>query len=234
MMTRKSVGYVELEWTCEHCGTANPGPRKFCNNCGAPQPHDVDFHQPAEEKLLTDVEDIEKAKAGPDVHCPYCRARNPGNAEYCGACGGDLTDAEARESGKVLGAHSSGGALDIECPSCSTLNLSTARECASCGDSLTEEKLPTEAPQKRDEEKRSRPLPIAILVGVGVLCLVGIIALVILLGRTEEQTAVVQETSWSRSIPIEMLSSVERDAWTDEIPSDAEILNCSVELRSTL
>ena len=34
MMTRKTVGYVELEWTCDHCGTENPGPRKFCNNCG--------------------------------------------------------------------------------------------------------------------------------------------------------------------------------------------------------
>ena len=234
MMTRKTVGYVELEWTCDHCGTENPGPRKFCNNCGAPQPHDVEFHQPADAKLLTDADEIERAKAGPDVHCPYCQARNPGDAEFCGACGGDLTDAEARESGKVLGAHRSGDALEIECPSCATLNLPTARECAGCGDSLGEEKLPTPDPKKGEGTKPSRPLPVGILIGVGLLCLVAIIALVFLLGRTEEQSAVVQDTSWSRSVPIEMLSSVEREDWADDIPSDAEILTCSVELRSTL
>lgn len=234
MMTRKTVGYVELEWTCEHCGTENPGPRKFCNNCGAPQPRNIEFHQPAEAILLSDADDIERAKAGPDVHCPYCQARNPGNSAFCGACGGDLTDAEARESGKVLGAHRSGGALEIECPSCGTLNLPTALECAGCGDSLGEEKLPSPAPKKKEGAKPSRPLPVGILIGVGLLCLVVIIALVVLLGRTEEQSAVVQNTSWSRSVPIEMLSSVERDDWADEIPSDATILDCSEEYRSTL
>lgn len=234
MMTRKTVGYVELEWTCDHCGTENPGPRKFCNNCGAPQPQDVDFHQPDEAKLLTDADEIERARAGPDVHCPYCRARNPGEAEFCGACGGDLTDAEAREGGKVLGAHRSGSALEVECPSCGTLNLATARECASCGDSLAEEKPPTPDPKKREGAKPSRPLPVGILIGVGLICLIAIIALVVLLGRTEEQSAVVQDTSWSRSVPIEMLTSVESEDWADEIPSDATILACSEEYRSTL
>jgi phage FluMu protein Com len=233
-MARKTIGYVKLAWTCDHCETENPGPRKFCNNCGAPQPHDVEFHQPPEAKLLTNADEIERAKAGPDVHCPYCKARNSGDAGFCGACGGDLTDAQARESGKVLGAHRSGDALEIECPSCGTLNLATARECASCGDSLGEEKPPTPAPKKREGTKPSRSLPVAILIGVGVLCLVAIIALVVLLGRTEEQSAVVQNTSWTRSVPIEMLSSVEREDWADEVPSDATILNCNQEYRSTL
>jgi hypothetical protein len=233
-MARKTIGYVKLAWTCDHCGTENPGPRKFCNNCGAPQPHDVEFHQPPEAELLTDADEIERAKAGPDVHCPYCKARNPGDAEFCGACGGDLTDAEARESGKVLGAHRSGAALEIECPSCGTLNLATARECASCGDSLGEEKPPTPAPKKREGAKPSRSLPVTILIGVGLLCLVAIIALGVLLGRTEEQSAVVQDTSWTRSVPIEMLTSVEREDWADEVPSDATILTCSEEVRTTL
>ncbi len=234
MMARKTVGYVELEWTCEHCGTDNPGPRKFCSNCGAPQPRDVEFHQPAEAKLLTDADEIERAKAGPNVHCPYCRARNRGDADFCGACGGDLTDAEARESGKVLGAHRSGAALTVECSSCGTLNLPTARECAGCGDSLADEKQPTPAPQEKEDRKPARALPVGILIGVGTLCLIAIITLIVLLGRTEEQSAVVQDTSWSRSVPIEMLTSVEREDWADEIPSDATILTCSEAYRSTL
>ena len=78
-MTKKSLGYVELEWTCPNCETRNPGPHKFCNGCGAPQPEDVEFEQPIEEKLITDAEQIARAQAGPDLHCPYCEARNPGD-----------------------------------------------------------------------------------------------------------------------------------------------------------
>ena len=230
-MVRKTVGYVELEWTCEHCGTGNPGPRKFCNNCGAPQPHDVEFHQAEEEVLLTDAAEIEKAKAGPDVHCPYCRARNAGGASFCGACGGDLKDAEARASGQVLGAHRSGKALEVACPSCGTLNLASMQECAGCGDSLEQ---PSPPPTDKPTDRTTRSLPIALIAGIAIGCLLLIVGLVILLSRTEEQSAVVQDVSWSRSIPIEMLTEVEEDAWADEVPANAEILSCTVEYRTTL
>ena len=104
-MTKKTLGYVHLEWACPNCQRKNPGPQKFCNGCGAPQPEDVEFIQAAEEKLITDEAEIARAKAGPDVHCPYCGARNPGDAEFCGGCGGNLAEAAARESGRVVGSH---------------------------------------------------------------------------------------------------------------------------------
>ncbi len=103
-MTKKTVGYVKMLWSCPRCATRNPGPQKFCNGCGAPQPSDVPFEQAPEEKLLTDAAEIALAKAGPDVHCPYCNGRNAGNAKFCGACGGDLAGAKARQAGVVAGA----------------------------------------------------------------------------------------------------------------------------------
>lgn len=38
---------------------------------------------------------------------------------------------------------------------------------------------------------------------------------------------------WERSIPVEALAPVEREAWIDEIPEEAEVGACSQEQRST-
>ena len=132
-MTKKSLGYVELEWTCENCGTRNPGPSGFCNACGAPQPEDVEFEQPLDQKLITDEEKLARAKAGPDKHCPYCNARNAGDAKFCGACGGDLSDAAVRESGRVVGAHHDEPIPDVNCPACGTANPGSNKVCSNCG-----------------------------------------------------------------------------------------------------
>lgn len=34
-MPQEELGYIELEWTCENCGSRNPGTRKNCATCGA-------------------------------------------------------------------------------------------------------------------------------------------------------------------------------------------------------
>ena len=101
-MTKETLGYVRLEWTCSNCGSKNPGPEKTCGNCGAPQPEDVVFEQPAQEELIADEDAIAQAEAGPDIHCAYCGARNPATAETCSQCGADVKEGEARASGQVL------------------------------------------------------------------------------------------------------------------------------------
>jgi hypothetical protein len=92
-MARKTLGFVPLIWQCPYCETQNPGPIKTCTNCGAPQPEDIDFKTVDEEEFnfIKDEALIRMAKAGPDIHCPYCGTRNPGTAELCNNCGGDLT-----------------------------------------------------------------------------------------------------------------------------------------------
>jgi hypothetical protein len=92
-MARKTLGFVPLIWQCPFCETQNPGPIKKCTSCGAPQPEDVDF-KTVDEKQFNFIKDealVRMAKAGPDIHCPYCGTRNPGSAEVCTHCGGDLS-----------------------------------------------------------------------------------------------------------------------------------------------
>lgn len=229
-MARKTLGYVHLEWTCPACDTVNLGPNKFCNGCGSPQPEDVQFEQRAEEKLIEDAEEIARAKAGPDVHCPYCGSRNHGDAKFCGACGGDLAGAEERESGRVIGAHRPDAAEPIHCPSCGTVNPGTALICTNCGASLA---------RARDEEPSVRPEPARPTVGTGAsrgvifgviaVCLVISAIVYFLFIRTEELVGVVRDVSWSRTIPILALGEIEGEDWRDDIPSDAVIESCRLE-----
>ncbi len=229
-MTKKTLGYVHLEWACPNCQRRNPGPQKFCNGCGAPQPQDVQFEQPAEEKLITDQAEIARAKAGPDVHCPYCGARNPGDSKFCGGCGGDLTQAVARESGRVVGAHREGPAEQIPCPACGTLNPATAQTCKQCGANLG--KKPVGAPETRLPAQR-KPIPLAAIIGISLICLVAAIVAIVFFTRTEEVVGEVQAVSWERSVPILALGPVEKEGWQNEIPSDADLGSCGLEYRYT-
>ncbi|MGD8604429.1 MAG: zinc ribbon domain-containing protein [Anaerolineales bacterium] len=225
-MAKKSMGFVELEWTCPRCNVNNPGPNKFCNGCGAAQPDDVEFHQPVESKILTDKEKIAQAKAGPDIHCPYCNARNPGNVSFCGACGGDLSGGEKRKTGEVVGAFRQGPAGKVECPACGHINPASARQCESCN-----------APLPRPERKKptlpavpsGKGGPVLIILAIACLAVLGILYL--LFGRTTEQVGIVRSVAWTRSIEILALMPVEQEAWRDEIPSGSNITNCQSQVR---
>lgn len=233
-MARKSIGYVKLAWTCERCDGENPGPRHFCNACGAPQPPGVEFHQPIGAVFLTKPDEIEAAKVGADIHCPYCDARNPATSTFCGACGGSLAEGEKRVAGKILGAPNTGEALPNICPSCGTHNLASVMECAGCGDSLTPARPPAKEPPASTEIKKPKgglPVPI-IVIGV-VLCLAIAGIFYFIFGRTEETTARVEAVSWTRSVPIEVMGEMESEAWWDEVPNDAEVRSCQESYRYT-
>jgi predicted nucleic acid-binding Zn ribbon protein len=233
-MARKSVGYVQLEWSCPRCQTRNPGPHKFCTACGGPQPADVAFEQPAQEKLITDAAELARAKAGPDVHCPYCQNRNPAGSKFCGSCGGDLTTAVARQKGQVLGAHSAGPVPDVACPSCGAMNPGTALACKQCGAVLAKAKVTKDsapAPAASGTGKRSWILWIGL--GLLALCLLAIAGSLMIGGRSKTLQATVQSVHWERSVAIEGLVETEAQAWRDEIPSDAQIKSCTTEMRGT-
>ena len=67
MGRRRTVGFVENEWTCPNCGGRNKGSVQTCDNCGAPQPDNVKFELPSEQKLVKDEAAINAAKAGADL-----------------------------------------------------------------------------------------------------------------------------------------------------------------------
>ncbi|GAB4538842.1 MAG: hypothetical protein Kow0063_27100 [Anaerolineae bacterium] len=228
-MTRKTLGYVELEWTCPRCGSRNPGPEKSCLGCGAPQPDDVEFEQAAQEELVTEEDKIKRARAGPDVHCAYCEARNPADAKVCTQCGADLSEATARVSGRVLGAHRREPAPDVACPSCGAPNPATAKKCSQCGASLARPR-PELKPEPAKAAAPAQRRGCGPLIFVAGAALIALVILGIFLTRPSGQmVATVESVSWTRSIPIMGLVPVTHEAWLDEIPAGATPGDCRLE-----
>jgi ribosomal protein L40E len=228
-VVKKTVGYVELQWTCPQCESLNPGTTKVCSSCGAAQPDNVEFHQAAQETLIADEAKIARAKAGPDIHCGYCGARNPSTSTKCSQCGGDLTAGAARQAGRVVGAHRDKPAPEVSCPHCGAPNPATALECSKCGGALKPVAPARPAPAAQPARKLS---PLAII-GIAVAVLVGLALCMLLifsspggdmgtpLPTPEPITGTVQSVAWERSIVILGLSAVPYEAWEDEIPTGA-------------
>jgi len=231
-VARKTVGYVKMEWTCPNCGSRNPGTKIICGNCAAPQPDDVQFEQVAQEELITDEKLIERAKAGPDVHCPFCGTRNPANAAQCSTCFGDLSEAEARQSGHAVGAHSTKPVPDVECTHCGTMNPGTATNCINCQSTLTKQMpAPSAIPRTLPARPQRKISPLLIIVLL--LAVVACAVFFFLSMQTEELIGRVSNVSWERTILIEGLVPVEREAWADEVPAAGAMGSCREEVRNT-
>jgi ribosomal protein L40E len=227
-MPQETVGYVELEWTCAHCGTRNPGTRQTCSNCGAPMSDSQKFELPAEQKIITDKDALAKAQTGPDIACPYCGTRNVATATKCVHCGGDLTGAAARAKGDVLGAFSSAPQPDVKCRYCGTMNPASATKCKTCGSALAHEAaLPAAQPAKA--AGGIGILPIAIIAVIVVACL----AFVLLSSRTSDSAGVVRALAWQRSIAVLEQRPVTKEDWKDKIPAGAKVGTCRQEVRRT-
>ncbi len=240
-MARKSIGYVKLEWVCPNCNTKNPGPQKTCSACGAPQPADVKFIKAVHDVLISDEKELEMAKAGANVHCPYCGARNLSGAEICTQCGANLSEAKARLTGQVLGAlqnQAQAETRSIACPACQTPNLFDAAFCIACGASLTSETTPgmqadafTQPPAAPAlTGKKMNPLVIIMPVALVVLAFV---LFLIFSNKKTDLTAQVTDVSWVRSIVVEEYGPVSDTDWRANIPSDAIIGDCDYEYHHT-
>ncbi|MCA9933565.1 MAG: zinc ribbon domain-containing protein [Anaerolineales bacterium] len=214
-MTKKSLGYVELEWNCPNCGSKNAGTATVCASCGAPQPEDVKFEQAAQEVMLTDQEKIDRAKSGPDIHCAYCGTRNPASSTVCSQCGADLAEGSQRGDGRTLGTHRDKAAPDILCPACGSPNPATAHRCSQCNTSLATPK-PTQAKQQPAPRRKNTWIYI-----VGGIALFACVIFAFLLLHTEEEAGQVTSVQWTYTIAIEELGPVEYSTWQDEIPTGA-------------
>ena len=213
-MARKSLGFVPLIWKCPSCGTQNPGPIKACTGCGAPQPEDVKFLRVDEDQFnfIKDEALIRMAKAGPDIHCPWCGTRNPSTAALCSKCGGELSQGgKPRQTGQEVQTASE-AAAEAEKPQ--PLQPSPASGFI---------------PPKKPMNKKT--IIIAVIV-IAVLCLAGIL-LISSLNKTDTIRATVTDVYWERSILIEEYQTVTRSNWCDELPSGAEVLSISQEYRYT-
>jgi DNA-directed RNA polymerase subunit RPC12/RpoP len=223
-MTRKTVGYTHLQWTCPNCGHKNQGTAEKCASCQAPQPEDVQFEQPAQEKLIQDEKAVARAKAGADIHCPYCGTRNPANAATCAQCGGDLSEGARRAQGQTVGAHRRQAAPDVACEYCGTMNPADGATCTNCGAALSSPQPRT--PSTPSKQASSKGIP-AVLIVILVLCCVGAAVVAYLYNRTDEVVGQVEAVEWELRVDIEELGPVSHDDWLDEIPSNADVGVCT-------
>ncbi|MBP6471999.1 MAG: zinc ribbon domain-containing protein [Chloroflexi bacterium] len=229
-MTRKTIGYTELEWTCPFCGTRNPGTAAKCTGCQAPMPADTKFEQAAEEKLITDEAKIAEAKAGPDIHCPFCGARNPAGATTCVQCMAELSEGVQREKGQAIGAHRDQPAADVACPYCGTMNPASALKCQQCGSSMAETR---EQPKVETAVAPRSRTTTYIIVGVVAVFVLLCGAFFFFANRTSDVIGTVSDVNWTRAVSIEALRPVERKDWQDQIPAGAQIGSCTQEVRTT-
>ncbi len=230
-MAKQSLGYIELEWTCPVCDTRNPGGQRVCQNCGSPQPDNIKFEAPAEAKITTDEATAKQATAGPDIHCPYCDARNPAGSKVCRQCGGDLTGGTAREVGQVVQGFGAQRPKEVKCPACGTLNASGARVCKNCG-----APLPTVRPVVQPQPAAAPASRGCLWVAVGLVVLGLILGVFFLAGGsdTAETTGQVVDTRWTRAVEVMGLMPVQYTAWLDQIPGDAELGACYEEVRQVV
>lgn len=228
-MARKTVGYVQLIWFCPSCGVKNKGTQRICQGCGLPQPDNVKFIKPEQDQIIKDETIIAQAKKGADIHCAYCNARNPSDAKICVQCGADLVTGKKRQAGAVLGALQTQAVPEKPCPSCKTPNPITSQTCVNCGSPL--DKPP--APLSPTIKKKINPLWIilGIILGLGVCILLAVV--IFPSSGTETVTGIVDSVYWERTVAIQEQVQVEKEDWLESIPSDAEIISCSLQYHHT-
>jgi len=206
-MARKSLGFVPLIWVCPSCETQNPGKIKSCTSCGAPQPDDVEFLLVEEDKFnfIKDEALIRMAKAGPDIHCPYCGTRNPSTADLCSNCGGDLRQGgKARQTGQPV---------------------KTVAEA---------EKIAAAPPPPTQTSTAKKRRPVWLFAALGIFAIIACILVIFLVFlKTDEIKGTVTSVQWERTIVIEAYTTVTVSDWWDDVPSDAEILSCKQSYRYT-
>ncbi len=235
-MAKKTLGHVELEWTCPSCGKRNPGSIQSCKTCGTAMPADIRFEVGVGQELDTSEETAARVAQGPDTHCPYCGARNAGAAVACRQCGGDLSEGARRQAGGVLGAYQSGPPPDLTCPHCGATNPGAATSCAKCGGPLA--RPSNAAPAARVEpaptEGKRRTLSLPVLFLIALLACAGVWVLIRSLSRSTATMGTVAAVEWTYSIAMEQLGPVERENWRDEIPDGARLGECSNKVRRTV
>ncbi len=238
MARKETKGFVQLEWICPNCDGRNPGPIKTCQNCGAPQPDNVQFHRAADEKIITDEKAVAAAKAGADIHCGFCGTRNPATASTCSQCGADLKEGKARAAGQVLQSAPPAPKV-VTCTNCGTENPGSERMCAKCGSPLPRAAtVPTQAAAISAQAQTSvTPTNTAkkktnwlLFGGIGAFLLICCIAAVLIFAiPSKTLTGTVADVRWQTSVPIQEIEPVKHSNESGNPPSDAYNVSCREE-----
>ncbi len=235
MASRRTLGYIQNEWTCPNCGTRNKGGTKTCSNCGAPQPENVQFELPSEQQFVTDEEQIKAAQAGADIHCPFCGTRNSATAKTCSQCGGDLTQGNVREAGHVMQAPQVQPKI-IKCANCGVENPGSNSVCSNCGSPLpkilaAQAATPNSMPHRAvaginvgKPKKKANWILIGGILAFLAICCIGIAVLFFI--PTKSVQATVTDVHWQTSMPLQEIRAVDYNNEPGSPPSAAYDVSC--------
>jgi len=235
MARRRTLGYVQNEWTCPNCSTRNKGSVKACENCGAPQPENVQFELPSEQKLVKDEASIKAAQSGADIHCGFCGTRNPATAETCSQCGGNLKEGKARQAGQVMKAPAAQPKV-IKCDNCGIENPASNAVCSNCGSPLPKIAAPIMAAQAAAglnpgapaaPKKTNWALIGGILAAVAICC--SVLGYMFLASDSVQATVV--DVRWQTSVPVQEIRAVDYSNERGNPPSEAYNVSCHDESR---
>ncbi len=232
MARKRTLGYVQLEWTCPNCNSRNPGGIKTCQNCGAPQPENVQFEQPAGSKFVSDEKSLGAARSGPDIHCGFCGTRNPATAAVCSQCGGDLKEGIRRQAGRLM-ASPRPGPGSITCKNCGTKNPGLNKACSNCGAPLpgVSTTPPPAAPPSGSASSTIRKNPNWLMIGgIAVAlfaCCLAVFFVFVL--PTSSVQATVTDIYWQTSVPVEEVQAVDYNNERGSPPSGAYNVSCDTQ-----
>jgi len=239
MARKRTLGYVQNEWVCPNCSTRNKGGVKTCENCGAPQPENVQFELPSEQKFVTDENAVKAAQSSADIHCGFCGTRNPATAETCSQCGADLKEGKARESGRVIQAPPSMPKV-VKCDNCGIENPSSNAVCSNCGSPLPKVahvQAAANVPVARSGMSPAAPSTAKkktnwLLIGGVFACLAVIcITAIALLVPSSSVEATVTDVRWQTNVPLQEIQAVNYSNEAGSPPSDAYNVSCRDESR---
>ena len=245
--SKQSKGFIQLEWVCPNCNSRNPGPKKTCESCGAPQPENIQFYAPAEAKIIQDENVAKIAGAGADIHCGFCGTRNPATATTCAQCGGDLKEGKARQAGREM--QREAALVDVKCTNCGEVNPSTRRMCAKCGAPLPRVESAAvlrEAPSAAKTSGTAAPasppalsgvegsaakrtVPWIAVGGIAACLVVVCIGMFMLLSPSKSVTANVDSVYWQTSAQVQEMQAVNYSNETGSPPSEAYNVSCRTE-----
>jgi ribosomal protein L40E len=208
---------------------------KVCENCGAAQPQNVQFYAPAEAQLIQGEAAARIAQFGPDIHCGFCGTRNPGNAEKCSQCGGDLKEGHARQAGREMQRETP--VIEIQCTNCGEANPSTRTMCAKCGAPLPKAGAKpaapvgpaTAAPDQPSAKNRWMPW----LVGGGIFACLAILCIsaFLLFAPSKSVSATVTDVYWQTSVPLQEVRAAHYSDEAGSPPSGAYDVSCRTDTR---
>lgn len=227
-MPRRTIGYVELEWSCPNCNTRNPGPQKTCQNCGAPQPENVQFELPPDQRMIAAEQATGMTAVGPDIHCGFCGARNRGDAKTCTQCGGDLAEGRRRAAGRELTAQA--GPKQVACTNCGTVNPASRVNCSKCGAPLPRTTPAPAQPLTAPGQPPKKKLKWGLFAGIGAGLLTCCAAIYFLfLSPTSSVQATVTDVYWQTSVAVQEQREVRYTDQASSPPADAYDVSCRTE-----